>query len=411
MKSTQQPNPRTKSRPKSRPKKPRVMPASSISPSTLKPVGVLGGGQLARLLALKGYDLGVKTAIFSEHRDDPAAQVSPLWHRGRLTETAALQRFLKSCSIVTFESEFVDAERLQSLATETKTPIHPKPSTIGLIQDRLSQKQLLARHQLPTAQFHNVETPDEARWAHMTMGGAKIVFKRRRFGYDGYGTFVVNDGRGLERFIRAELAPGKNPYGFIAERFVPFQRELAVMVARSTHGQTVVLPFVESKQVDSRCLWVKGPVKPEPRFLNLAQTLVQKLVQMLHDLDYCGIMGVELFDDGSELLINELAPRVHNTGHYSLNALNMDQFTIHLKCILGLNLSQPKVLDGGFAMLNLLGSSTRPAKLTSPDDIALHWYGKSENRPGRKMGHITALANSPEAALSRLLRARRRFEV
>jgi 5-(carboxyamino)imidazole ribonucleotide synthase len=167
------------------------------------------------------------------------------------------------------------------------------------------------------------------------------------------------------------------------------------MVARNTRGQTIRLPFVESYQENARCLWVKGPVKESAKLT----TVGRKLEKFLGTIAYSGMMGVELFDTGSELVINELAPRVHNSGHYSLDALSDDQFSLHIKAILGQDLGRPRRLSPGFAMLNLLGETAEPAKWLLPSAIKLHWYGKEENRPGRKMGHINALAATPEKAL------------
>jgi 5-(carboxyamino)imidazole ribonucleotide synthase len=387
-----------------------------------KPIGILGGGQLARMLALKAHELGLKISILSENADDPAAQVAPLWQRGSLSSKQDLGNFLKTCRLATFESEFLDAGLLAALELETKTPILPRPADIGLIQDRLTQKQLLEKHGLPTAKFHKVESADEAWWARMVLGGetspsrsaknrsarepAPVVFKKRRFGYDGYGTFVIRTQKDMEAFVAAELTK-KSAHGFIAEEFVPFKREVAVMLARSSNGQTRLLPFVESFQQDSRCLWVKGPLKTNARFTALAA----KLGKFINTVGYTGVMGVELFETERGLLVNELAPRVHNSGHYSLDALSEDQFTLHLKCILGQELGEPKLNAKGFAMMNLLGSSTVAPTWRLPTDARLHWYGKNENRPGRKMGHINALGATPEGALAVVQRERRKFEV
>lgn len=375
-----------------------------VEPTTMKPVGILGGGQLARMLALKAHEMGVKVAVLSEKADDPAAQVTSHWVRGRLSSAADLRKFLKTCSLVTFESEFLDARLLEKLSSETGTTILPRPREMANLQDRLTQKELLLKSGLPTARFHTVSTADEARWALDDLDG-QAVFKKRRFGYDGYGTFVVRSARDLKNFL-PELERGE--HGFIAEAFVPFRRELAVMVARNTRGETLRLPFVESFQENSRCLWVKGPLRES---VNL-RTLGARLEGFLKSIDYVGTMGVELFETRKGgLLINELAPRVHNSGHYSLDALAEDQFTLHLKSILGQDFSSPRLMAPGFAMMNLLGRTSAAPVWSLPCDIRLHWYGKKENRPGRKMGHINALAERPEAALALLKKARARFKV
>lgn len=364
---------------------------SNVFSPNSKPLGILGGGQLARMMALKAHEMGIPVAILSENANDPAAQVTDNWHQGDLKSKHDLENFLNSCALVTFESEFLDAELLKDLSQKTKTPIFPRPQHMATLQDRLTQKKLLEKHKLPTSAFMAVSTEKEAVKAFDFFSGS-LVFKKRRFGYDGYGTFIVRSKKELTSFL-PELQ--KNPIGFIAEKFIPFERELAIMVIRSRSGSAFHLPFVETLQENSRCLWVKGPLQETPKLRSLAK----KLTQFIDEIGYVGALGIELFDTGKELLINELAPRVHNSGHYSVDALTDDQFSLHVKSVMGLAVDKPRLLSPGFAMYNLLGASTREPKWTLASDIHLHWYGKVENRPGRKMGHINALGSSAEAAL------------
>lgn len=355
------------------------------------------------MLALKASQLGIPVAILSENQHDPAAQVTSLWTQGKTTHPETLRSFLLSCSLVTFESEFMDANLLEQMATDTKTPIYPRPAHMGIIQDRLSQKELLNNYNLPTSPFVAVHDEDSARAAFAKFMG-RVVFKKRRFGYDGYGTFVVKNQKDLKAFLH-ELQ--QDQYGFIGEQFIPFRRELAVMVARSKKGSAMCLPFVETHQANSRCLWVKGPLKSSTSLKRLSQ----KLCRFVSELEYTGIMGVELFDTGREILINELAPRVHNSAHYSMNALSDDQFTLHLKAVLGCELQPPRLLSPGFAMMNLLGDSQESPKWTLSPEIHFHWYGKQENRKGRKMGHINALGKTPDEALKLARKHRKDFKL
>jgi 5-(carboxyamino)imidazole ribonucleotide synthase len=391
------------------PNRSKVQSTTHLSPK-MKPLGILGGGQLARMLALKAHELGIPVSVLSEHADDPAAQVTSLWIRGRLDDAETLRTFLSGCSVVTFESEFLDANLLSKLEAATRTSIAPRPADMAALQDRLSQKRLLTQHRLPTSEYFAVATAEEAGQAFESLGGSvggAVVFKKRRFGYDGYGTFVVRTRKDLKAFLaNFDEIPGSE-HGFIAERFIPFRRELALMVARSKSGQTTRMPFVETFQKDSRCLWVKGPIKKSPALERLGRSLEK----FLGNVGYVGVMGVELFDTGNGLLINELAPRVHNSGHYSMDALSEDQFALHLKCILDLPFEKPEPLSKGFAMMNLLGSSDRAPKWRLPADCKLHWYGKSLNRPGRKMGHYNVLAASPAKALALALKHRNAFKV
>jgi 5-(carboxyamino)imidazole ribonucleotide synthase len=377
-----------------------------FEPNLNAPLGILGGGQLARLLALKAHDNGIPVAIFCEKSNEPAAQVCADVSYGKPNDKAALKRFIQRCSTVTFESEFLDSSLLTDLSTATKTQIWPKPSHMGLLQDRLSQKKLFEKFGLPTSKFVKVDTTGEAEKAFRKLGGA-VVFKKRRFGYDGNGTFICLAQDELHAFLHRFTEFNLDGSGFIAEKFVPFQSEFAVIIARGHSGDVLTLPFVESRQESSRCLWVKGPLKET----KTTHRLTSHLLKFISKIGYVGVMGVELFQTQSGFLINEIAPRVHNTGHYSLNALSEDQFTLHLKAVLGMPLHQPKLLTSGFAMLNLIGDGTNPVSWTVPDEVFFHWYGKTENRKGRKMGHLTALASTPEKALNIALKSRSAFHV
>ena len=353
----------------------------------MRPLGVLGGGQLARMLALRASALGIPVAILSESKADPAAQVSSHWLKGSLKSQKDLTHFLRSCQVVTFESEFLDADLLAVLSKSTQTPIYPNPQHMALLQDRWTQKNLLNEMRLLTSPFIRVDDIEDAQDAYLEFDG-QLVFKKRRFGYDGNGTYVIKTVRAFEKFI-ATFEKLSGDAGLIAERFVPFKREVAIMIGRSASGQTVALPFVESFQENSRCLWVSGPLDLSAKF----KRLESRLIGFLNKIGYVGMMGVELFEtESGELIVNELAPRVHNSGHYSMDALDEDQFGLHLKSVLGLPIEKPRLLAPGFAMYNLLGQTGRKPQWKLPADIKLHWYGKSENRLGRKMGHFNVLA-------------------
>lgn len=368
-----------------------------------KPLGILGGGQLARMLALKCHELGLPVAVLSASRFDPAAQVVSDWREGDLIDAKSLAAFLKSCSVVTFESEFMNAELLATLSKKTGVDVFPPPSLMGALQDRLTQKMLLDRHKLPTSPFHNVKDETAARLAFADFDG-DVVFKKRRFGYDGYGTFIVRSESDLKKFLPLIRA---SEHGFIAEKFVPFKRELAFIAARSVSGDVIRFPFVETLQENSRCLWVKGPIKPSAALEKIGRS-VEKF---LRESGYVGVMGVELFETKNGFLVNELAPRVHNSGHYSLDALSLDQFSAHILAVIGGHFDLPKLLSPGFAMMNLLGKGTQAPSWKLPRNIHLHWYGKSENREGRKMGHFNVLASTPAHALAMAKKARASFDV
>jgi 5-(carboxyamino)imidazole ribonucleotide synthase len=370
----------------------------------MKPLGILGGGQLARLMALKAHQLGIPVAVLSESADDPAAQVVSEWKRGRLDDRKALESFASNCSILTFESEFLNASLLEEISRQTQVAIYPHPRHMASIQDRLTQKRLLEKHKIASAPFLSVSNPNQAKHAFKNFEQA-VVFKQRRFGYDGYGTFVVRNQRDLARFIeKIEKGPD---CGFIAEAFVPFEREIAVMVLRSKNGQIIRLPFVETHQQNSRCVWVKGPLPKSAR----TERIAKQLERMLEKMNYVGILGVELFDTPAGLLVNELAPRVHNSAHHSLDSLSEDQFTLHIKAILGIKVSRPALLSPGFAMLNLLGESDTEPSWELAEDVAFHWYGKTTNRRGRKMGHLNVRGPTADQALALAKKRRKNFKL
>ena len=363
--------------------------------------------------------LGVPVSVFSESAHDPAAQVVSNWVQGTFgsspEEVKKLEDFLASCSVATFESEFMNAELLLKLSKDTKVGVYPSPKLMGALQDRLTQKMLLERHGILTSRFHNVKDEASARVAFADLSGANsrtekagAVFKKRRGGYDGYGTFIVRSERELEKFLprlKEDAAGGGD--GFIAEAFIPFKREVALMLARSRSSDIARFPFVETYQEDARCLWVKGPLKPNAKLERMAGSLEK----FLAEIDYVGVIGVELFETKDGYLVNELAPRVHNSGHYTLDAADLDQFSAHILAVIGAPLSTPRLLSPGFAMMNLLGQSTRRPNWSVPKKVHLHWYGKSENRKGRKMGHYNVLASTPAKALALAKKARSSFDV
>ncbi|MCB0356129.1 MAG: 5-(carboxyamino)imidazole ribonucleotide synthase [Bdellovibrionales bacterium] len=367
-----------------------------------KNVGILGGGQLARMLVLKGHELGLRMHVLSENEDDPAAQVTRFWHQGSLSNKKSLVSFLKNVDVTTFESEFLDADLLQDISREHHVQIYPRPYLMARLQDRWLQKQMLNKHNMKTADF--LDWKDTLRWEELHKFSPKgLVFKARRFGYDGYGTFIIKNSKAYENFI---VQARENPHGFIIEPFIPFKRELSLICARNKMGQFVHFPLAETYQKDARCFWVKGPVKHsrEKEFINSSR-------RFLNSINYVGVMGIEIFDTGKELLVNELAPRVHNTGHHSLDSLNYDQFTYHLLCLISADLPKPELVAPAFAMVNLLGEKSKLPSWEIPNNAQVYWYGKEHNRPGRKMGHINSIANNPKAALNQALKALKEFSL
>jgi 5-(carboxyamino)imidazole ribonucleotide synthase len=354
------------------------------------------------MLALKGHELGFEMHVMSASPNDPAAQVVNHHFLGDPNRLESLKEFFATVDVATFESEFLNPDLLNSGLSGTAVKIFPEPATMGVLQDRLSQKELLDAHKIPTLDFAAVDSLAEAE-EFMRYHPGGVALKQRRFGYDGYGTFIVRKAPELPSLF-TKWENGKA--NLLAEPLCRFKRELAVSLVRSPNGDIREFPLVESRQQESRCLWVKGPVKHRDQI-----QLTQKLRKMLNAVDYVGVIAFELFETEKGLLVNEAAPRVHNSAHYSLDAMDIDQFTAHILAVAGAEIPKFGLRTKAFAMMNLLGKSSQPPAWRLSPDVHLHWYGKSENRPGRKMGHLNALGKSAEEALKRVQTAERKFKL
>jgi 5-(carboxyamino)imidazole ribonucleotide synthase len=350
-------------------------------------IGILGGGQLARMLVQEAQKLGLNATPLCQGATDPAALVSPEH------SLLSLEEFCKDKDLITFESEFIDVNKLKF----TKDSCSPNLEAMGLLQDRKTQKELLEKYKIPVVPW--LVPTEQEDWLAQN---PDWVLKSRRNGYDGYGTHYVSSPADWKKLLLKSSADD-----FIAERKIQFKRELAVTLFRSKDGSLGHFPLVEWKAKDSKCHWVKGPVKHHG-----LTAMTQQFYRLMKAIDFVGVLAVEMFDANSKLYINEVAPRVHNSCHYSLNAMPMNQFRVHLMCLLGERL--PRKIESesrGFAMVNLIGKSNAEATWQDPAHAFLHWYGKTENRPGRKMGHLNTLGKSPDEALKLALNALKRFQL
>lgn len=357
-------------------------------------LGILGSGQLARMLALKCHTLGIKPYVLGAHSLDPAAQVTTHFIKGDANSKKDLKNFFKKVDCVIFENEFLDSKLLTEVSINCNTPIYPQPKIMHFLQDRLSQKHLLKKYKIPTAPFIELQSYKQINKLN-SLFPLGTVLKKRRQGYDGYGTLIVKN---IITDAKAKQFINNFPK-LIAEEFIPFKKELAIILVRNKKNQIIEMPLVETYQENAKCMWVKGPSVHKKKDL-----MVKKLKLMMTDLQYEGVLAIEFFETKKGvLLVNELAPRVHNSGHYSMDALSEDQFTLHIKAILNLDLNTPIKKSGGFAMLNLLGDPTC-TKWLPPKNTILHWYGKTECRLDRKMGHLNCLEVTPNKALNILLK-------
>jgi len=372
------------------------MPSSSVT------LGILGGGQLARMTAQAAQRLGVRVAILDAAPGSPAAQVTPLEWVGRWQDAEAVRRFAGACDAVTLENEFIDAEVLAGLEAAGK-PVHPGAAAVAHIQDKLVQKQVLARAGLAVAPFAPVAEPADALACGREFG-YPFLLKARRDAYDGYGNRTVH--------APEEVGPAMEELGFpartlYAERHVPFRAELATLVVRGRGGEMRTYPVVESRQERHVCKWVLAPARVDGRTGALAAELARAAAGTVGAV---GIVAVEMFLGPEDaVLINELAPRPHNTGHYSIEACATSQFENHVRAVLGWPLGDPDLIVPAAAMVNLLGRREGPVRLDglaaalSHGRAKLHLYGKAESRIGRKLGHVTVVGEDADACLREAL--------
>ncbi len=359
----------------------------------LGPLGILGGGQLGRMTLQAASALGIDVVIAERFADSPAARLTSrsVVFRDGWDDARALDELAGMAKVVTLENEFVDAAVLRELEQRGCTVL-PSPGCVATVQDKLLQKRACARSELPVARF--TEDLDSAG----VQLGWPLMLKARRDGYDGRGIVLVHSSEEAEA---AKARLGRSAY---AEQYVPFERELAVIVVRGKDGQVVSYPVVETRQ-DPRlqiCTCVLAPGAVQTEVADRAAAIARGAVEAV---DGVGTFGVELFllKDGA-VLINELAPRPHNSGHYTIEACRTSQFSNHVRAVLGLPLGSTQMRQPAAVMVNLLGSE-RPgnvdlaAALNVPE-TAVHLYGK-EPRPGRKLGHVTALGATLDAALER----------
>ncbi|MEK6628185.1 MAG: 5-(carboxyamino)imidazole ribonucleotide synthase [Bdellovibrionota bacterium] len=367
-----------------------------------KTIGILGGGQLARMLVLKAHQMGLSTVVLAEKLSDPAVQIANSWIKSSISSNQSIKdirKLMLICDVITFESEFISAELLKkALKGRKSTKILPSLECLGRIQDRLKQKEWLWDYELPTLDHVKINSREDIDLAFKAFD-QKVVFKKRTGGYDGYGTFVIKSLTELSAFKKSIK---NEEFNYIIEPFIQFKSEKSLIFARNTLGQTVSFPMIQSVQKNNQCDYVFGPVTHAAE-----KNLKNKIIKFLNQINYVGTIAFELFDLGNKLVINEIAPRVHNTGHFSQDALSIDQFELHLRCVLGMNLPEIEMKQPAFVMVNLLGLSTRIPTIKKFPTGAFHWYNKTENRPRRKMGHVNYIGRSKQKILKKALLERK----
>ncbi len=353
-------------------------------------VGVIGGGQLAWMMALEAPGLGIELVVQTPYLTDPAVSKASQVIFAPIDDPDATARLAQVCEVITFENEFIDLESLLSLA-KMGVCFRPRLEALKPLLDKYEQRCYLRQLGIPVPNFARLD------WDNLPESLMfPLVLKRRRQGYDGQGTLVINR---LEELGAAREKWDHTPV--LQEAFVPFERELAVMAARFASGEVVVYPVVETQQIDRVCRWVLIPAQVSDR---VRREVVAIAHTLLNQLEVVGIFGIELFLTSSDqVLVNEIAPRTHNSGHFSLEGCQTSQFAQHLRAVANLPPGDSRLSCPGAVMVNLLGyESSRSDYLCQRQQLAemsgshVHWYGKSEAKPGRKLGHVTVCTNTQE---------------
>ncbi len=343
-------------------------------------VGVLGGGQLARMLALAGYPLGQDFSVLDPGHGACSAAVAEQLH-GDYVDQNLLTKLAEQVDVVTYEFENVPAAAVEFLAD--KVPVYPPQQALAIAQDRFKEKTLFAELDIATPAFAAVNSLEELQQA-MSQVGWPAVLKTRSEGYDGKGQAVLRQPE--------DLAPAWQMLAGVAaivEAFVPFEREVSILAVRSTTGEIVCYPLTENTHRDGiLCLSIARPDDA------MQAKAVEYAERLLDKLDYVGVLALELFQAGDDLLANEFAPRVHNSGHWTQDGAVTCQFENHLRAISGLPLGATDVI-GHAAMVNLIGAIPASEAVLVNRHAHLHLYGKTE-RPGRKVGHVNLCAQSEQ---------------
>lgn len=357
-------------------------------------VGILGGGQLARMMALAGAPLGLRFVVFDPAADACAGQVAPL-QVGNFDDTEALAAFAAKVDVITFDFENVPAASAHWLAE--RKPVFPNPAALAVAQDRLSEKTLFQELGIALPAFADIRSRDELA-AKAAEFGTPCILKTRRLGYDGKGQFRIRDAADIDAAWQT-LGAQVDKTGLILEGFVAFEREVSVVAVRGRDGEFRAWPLTANWHVDGV---LSASLAPAALSAEQQATAIAYARRVAERLDYVGVFALELFCRGDALLANEMAPRVHNSGHWTSDGAETSQFENHIRAVLGLPLGDTRML-GHACMLNWLGQM--PDAKAVLGEAAGHWhdYGK-QAREGRKVGHANLRDDAPAALADALLR-------
>jgi 5-(carboxyamino)imidazole ribonucleotide synthase len=350
-------------------------------------LGILGGGQLGRMLLAETQKFDIYTSILGANKNAPCAEICNHFELGDLLDFDAVYNFGKTVDLLTIEIENVNIDALDKLQEEGLT-IYPKPKDLRIIQSKARQKNFYIDHQIPTAEFsHYAYLEELVHSIENSIIDFPFIWKATRFGYDGNGVKIVRNTQDLENLPNVEC---------ITEKIIPFKNELAVIVARNADGEVKTYPVVEM-EFHPEANQVEYVICPARINFKVAEKAREVALKVVSDLDFIGLLAVEMFQTvDDKILVNEVAPRPHNSGHYSIEASYTNQFEQHLRSILNLPLGNTASKVAGI-MVNLVGEEgfsgdviyENIAEILKIDGVTPHIYGKKETRPFRKMGHVT----------------------
>ncbi len=362
-----------------------------------KRVGVIGGGQLAWMMAAEAPNLNLELMVQTPNQDDPAVSRAQQVVIGKIDDAEVTAKLANLCDVITFENEFIDLKALQELALQGVC-FRPSLDTLAPLLDKYDQRNFLQSIGIPVPKFGLGLSKGDL----VSDYGFPLVLKARRHGYDGQGTFIVKDAQALET-----LANSIPVNELLIEEFIPFERELGIIAARSSSGEIAVYPVTETYQKNQVCHWTITPAtvadEVEEEVKAIARTILDKL-------EVVGVFGIEFFlTADNRVLVNEIAPRTHNSGHYTLNGCETSQFAMQLRAVADLPLGSTDLKSAGTLMVNLLGFEESESEYLKKRDRILeipnsfvHWYGKI-SRPGRKLGHVTVLLDAKQLTEAKLI--------
>jgi len=354
-------------------------------------VGIIGAGQLGRMLALAGYPFGLRFVFLDSSADAPGAHVGRIV-KGAFDDRAKLDELANAVDVVTFDVENVPVDAVEAIAK--RKPFLPQVAALGASQDRLTEKNLFRSLRIPTPDYATVDSLDDLRRATHAIG-LPGVLKTRRLGYDGRGQYRLQTQNDIDA---AWQALGGAP--LIYEAFVHFSREVSLIGVRSTRGETRFYPLAANQHEHGILRQSLAPYR-HAALQRQAETYLRRVFKRF---DYAGVLTIEFFVKNGRLIANEMAPRVHNSGHWTIEAAATSQFENHIRAILGLPLGETRAL-GHAAMLNFIGEMPGPEKILRIPGAHYHSYGK-EPRPNRKLGHCTIMASSARARDNALAKLR-----